>query len=497
MLKRESGILLHITSLPGKYGIGDLGKGAYEFVDFLEKTQQKLWQVLPLGVTGYGDSPYQAFSAFAGNPYFIDLDEFLERKMLSDSDLKILKELNREEKINYGTLYNERYKVLRKAYENFKKIDEYLEIEKIKKRYSSWLPEYSLFMALKNHFNGVSWQEWPRAYRVRDKKVLSQAKVELKDEIEFYIFLEYFFRKQWLKLKEYANTKGIKIIGDIPIFVSTDSVDTWTKPEMFQFDKNLRPKKVAGCPPDAFSATGQLWGNVLYNWKVIKKDGYKWWIDRIKDCFKLYDIVRIDHFRGFDSYWAIPARDKTAKNGKWEIGPGIELFKIIKKKLGNVAIIAEDLGFLTSRVKKLLKDSGYPGMKILQFGFDGRIDNEYLPEFAPKNSITYTGTHDNQTTRGWCENLTEKDIKFSKEYLQKYLNEKIEELNPRYFIEAAFKSKSNWVIIPMQDLLNLDDGARMNTPSTLGNNWCWRLKNLNISDENIEYLKEITQKYQR
>lgn len=497
MLKRESGILLHITSLPGKYGIGDLGKGAYEFVDFLEKTQQKLWQVLPLGVTGYGDSPYQAFSAFAGNPYFIDLDEFLERKMLSDSDLKILKELNREEKINYGTLYNERYKVLRKAYENFKKIDEYLEIEKIKKRYSSWLPEYSLFMALKNHFNGVSWQEWPRAYRVRDKKVLSQAKVELKDEIEFYIFLEYFFRKQWLKLKEYANTKGIKIIGDIPIFVSTDSVDTWTKPEMFQFDKNLRPKKVAGCPPDAFSATGQLWGNVLYNWKVIKKDGYKWWIDRIKDCFKLYDIVRIDHFRGFDSYWAIPARDKTAKNGKWEIGPGIELFKTIKKKLGNVAIIAEDLGFLTSRVKKLLKDSGYPGMKILQFGFDGRIDNEYLPEFAPKNSITYTGTHDNQTTRGWCENLTEKDIKFSKEYLQKYLNEKIEELNPRYFIEAAFKSKSNWVIIPMQDLLNLDDGARMNTPSTLGNNWCWRLKNLNISDENIEYLKEITQKYQR
>lgn len=497
MLKRESGILLHITSLPGKYGIGDLGKGAYEFVDFLEKTQQKLWQVLPLGVTGYGDSPYQAFSAFAGNPYFIDLDEFLERKMLSDSDLKILKELNREEKINYGTLYNERYKVLRKAYENFKKIDEYLEIEKIKKRYSSWLPEYSLFMALKNHFNGVSWQEWPRAYRVRDKKVLSQAKVELKDEIEFYIFLEYFFRKQWLKLKEYANTKGIKIIGDIPIFVSTDSVDTWTKPEMFQFDKNLRSKKVAGCPPDAFSATGQLWGNVLYNWKVIKKDGYKWWIDRIKDCFKLYDIVRIDHFRGFDSYWAIPARDKTAKNGKWEIGPGIELFKTIKKKLGNVAIIAEDLGFLTSRVKKLLKDSGYPGMKILQFGFDGRIDNEYLPEFAPKNSITYTGTHDNQTTRGWCENLTEKDIKFSKEYLQKYLNEKIEELNPRYFIEAAFKSKSNWVIIPMQDLLNLDDGARMNTPSTLGNNWCWRLKNLNISDENIEYLKEITQKYQR
>lgn len=497
MLKRESGILLHITSLPGKYGIGDLGKGAYEFVDFLEKTQQKLWQVLPLGVTGYGDSPYQAFSAFAGNPYFIDLGEFLERKMLSDSDLEILKELNKEEKINYGALYNERYKVLRKAYENFKKIDEYLEIEKIKNRYSSWLPEYSLFMALKNHFNGVSWQEWPKNFRVRDKETIYKAKKELKDEIEFYIFLEYFFRKQWLKLKKYANSKGIKIIGDIPIFVSTDSVDTWTKPEMFQFDKNLRPKKVAGCPPDAFSATGQLWGNVLYNWKVIKKDGYKWWINRIKDCFKLYDIVRIDHFRGFDSYWAIPARDKTAKNGKWEIGPGIKLFKTINKNLGNISIIAEDLGFLTSRVKRLLKDSGYPGMKILQFGFDGREENEYLPEFASKNSVIYTGTHDNQTTESWCRELSEEQKRFATNYLEKYLDKKIDSLDTKDFIEAAFKSKSNWAIIPMQDLLKLDDSSRMNTPSTLGNNWNWKLKTLDISDENIEYLKEITKKYKR
>lgn len=497
MLKRASGILLHITSLSGKYGIGDLGKGAYEFVDFLEKAEQKLWQVLPLGVTGYGDSPYQAFSAFAGNPYFIDLDEFLEKGLLENSDLKILEELNAEEKVNYGTLYVERYKVLKKAYESFKNSDEYLEIEKIKNRYSKWLPEYALFMALKNKFNGVSWQEWPMLYRVRDKKVLSQAKEELKDEINFYIFLEYFFRKQWMRLKEYANSKGVKIIGDIPIFVSTDSVDTWTKPQMFQFDKNLRPKRVAGCPPDMFSEDGQLWGNVLYNWKAIKEDNYSWWIERVRDCFKLYDIVRIDHFRGFDSYWSIPAKDRTAKNGKWEIGPGIELFKAIKKKLGNVPIIAEDLGFLTSRVKKLLKDSGYPGMKILQFGFDGRLDNDYLPEFAPKNSVIYTGTHDNQTTRGWSENLSEKDSKFSKEYLEKYLGREIRTLDTNCFVEAAFKSKANWAIIPLQDLLNLDDRARMNTPSTLGNNWDWRLKDLSNLDSIVTSLKEITKKYGR
>ncbi|MGL4896955.1 MAG: 4-alpha-glucanotransferase, partial [Cetobacterium sp.] len=315
MLKRESGILLHISSLNGRYGIGDFGKSAYEFVDMLKRSNQKLWQILPLGITGYGDSPYQSFSAFAGNPYFIDLDEFLEMGLIEDKDLVELKKINEEEKINYEKLYIERYKVLRKAYANFKNKEEYQELKKFENKHSRWLSEYALFMSLKNRFNGVSWQEWPRAFRVRDKNVLKSSKNELNYDIEFYIFLEYFFRKQWKKLKNYANRNNVKIIGDIPIFVSTDSVDTWINPEMFQFDRKLKPRKVAGCPPDAFSVDGQLWGNVLYNWQVIKATDYSWWIDRIKDCFNLYDVVRIDHFRGFDSYWSIPAQDKTARNG--------------------------------------------------------------------------------------------------------------------------------------------------------------------------------------
>lgn len=500
MLKRSSGILMHITSLPSEYGIGDFGKKAYEFVDFLKTSNQKLWQVLPLGATGYGDSPYQSFSAFAGNPYFIDLNEFLEKKLIEKTDLKELEKLNKEEKVNYGALYLERYKVLRKAYNNFKNTEEYIEIEKMKNRYSTWLPDYALFMALKNHFNGVSWQEWPRAYKVRDKKVISQAKIDLKDEIEFYIFLEYFFRKQWLKLKEYANEKGIKIIGDIPIFVSTDSVDTWVKPWMFQFDKNLRPRRVAGCPPDAFSLDGQLWGNVLYNWKAIKADGYSWWIERIKDCFKLYDVVRIDHFRGFDSYWSIPAQAKTARDGKWEIGPGIDLFRTINKALGELPIIAEDLGFLTPRVEKLLKDSGYPGMKILQFGFGGDEKNGYLPTNVTKNSVIYTGTHDNETLIGWYLQAREDEKEFCHKYLSQYLNydeEYIKEHLNDAFMEAMWKSKSVYAIVPMQDLLYLDSSARMNTPSTLGDNWCWRIKDLNIDEKKINLLKELTTKYKR
>lgn len=500
MLKRSSGILMHITSLPGDYGIGDFGKGAYDFIDLLEKGDQKLWQVLPLGVTGYGDSPYQAFSAFAGNPYFIDLNEFLEKKLIEVSDLIELKKLNKEDKINYGALYKEKYKVLRKAYINFKNTTEYLEIEKIKNKNSKWLLDYALFMALKNKFHGVSWQEWPRAYRFRDKKVLFKAKQELKEEIEFYIFLEYFFRKQWIKLKKYANNKGIKIIGDIPIFVSTDSVDTWVKPWMFQFDKNLKPKRVAGCPPDVFSIDGQLWGNVLYNWKAIKKDSYSWWIERIRDCFKLYDIVRIDHFRGFDSYWSIPAAAKTARDGKWEIGPGIELFREINKALREVQIIAEDLGLLTPRVKKLLKDSGYPGMKILQFGFDGDEKNGYLPTNVPKNSVIYTGTHDNQTLVGWHSQAREDEKEFCYKYLAEYLNKDenfIEKNLNNSFIEAMWKSKSIYAVVPIQDLLSLNDSARMNTPSTLGNNWCWRIKSLKIDEEKIEFLKGLTKKYRR
>lgn len=499
MLKRSSGILMHISSLSGEYGIGDFGKCAYDFIDFLHAAGQKLWQILPLGVTGYGDSPYQAFSAFAGNPYFIDLNEFLEKGWITKEDLSTLSEINKDEKIRYDLLYTERYKVLRKGFESFKKTKEYFEITKMISKYSKWLPDYALFMALKNSFGGVSWQEWPRAYRFRDLKTIKKAKVELKDDIEFYIFLEYLFRKQWLKLKKYANSKNIKIIGDIPIFVSTDSVDTWTNPKMFQFDKQLRPKKVAGCPPDVFSLDGQLWGNVLYNWKEIKKDGFTWWINRIRDCFYLYDIVRIDHFRGFDSYWSIPASAKTARTGKWEQGPGIELFKAIRKALGNKPIIAEDLGFLTPRVQKLLKDSGYPGMKILQFAFDGDLSNGFLPTNYTKNCVTYTGTHDNQTLIGWLETGS-KEKEFCIDYLAKFLGKTKEDISSDIvysMIETIWKSKAIFSLAQMQDFLALDDTARMNTPSILGGNWEWRMDKAALSDELILKIKKITKLYHR
>ncbi|MGL5230083.1 MAG: 4-alpha-glucanotransferase [Cetobacterium sp.] len=500
MLKRSSGILMHISSLNGKYGIGDFGKSAYEFIDFLKLGKQKLWQILPLGTTGYGDSPYQSFSAFAGNPYFIDLDEFVDKKYIDRKDLKKLEELNEEGTVNYEALYIERYVVLRKAYVEFKKSGEVEVLEKFKEKYSSWLPEYALYMSLKNNFGGVSWQEWPREFKLRDKKALKKSRIDLKDDINFYIFLEYFFRKQWMDLKKYANKNNVKIIGDIPIFVSTDSADVWEHPEMFQFDKKLKPKKVAGCPPDAFSEDGQLWGNILYNWKEIKKDNYKWWIDRVRDCFKIYDIVRIDHFRGFDSYWSIPALSKTAKNGRWEKGPGMDLFRAIKNSLGNVDIIAEDLGFLTPRVERLLKDSGYPGMKILQFGFGTDESNGYLPTNVTKNSVIYTGTHDNQTLLTWYKTSRDEEKDFCHTYLANYLNKKVEDVEKdivKAMMEAMWKSLAVFSIIPMQDLLYLEEEGRMNTPSTLGDNWKWRVKENQLTQDIPKLLAELSQKYKR
>lgn len=500
MLKRSSGILLHVSSLNGKYGIGDFGQGAYEFIDFLKRNNQKLWQILPLGITGYGDSPYQSFSAFAGNPYFIDLDEFLNENLIKEDDLKELKKINEEEKVNYEKLFIEKYKVLKKAYVAFKEKKDMKELEKHKNKYSKWLPEYALFMALKNNFNGVSWQEWPRNFKLRDKKSLKIAKKELSDEINFYIFLEYYFRNQWDKLKKYANENGVKIVGDIPIFVATDSSDTWLAPEMYQFDKKLKPKRVAGCPPDAFSEDGQLWGNVLYNWKAMKKENYAWWVERVRDSFKLYDVVRIDHFRGFDSYWSIPALDKTARNGKWKIGPGIDLFRVIKEKLGEVDIIAEDLGFLTPRVRKLLRDSGYPGMKIFEFAFGEDENNENLPTNISKNTVVYTGTHDNQTFLGWYKSAPTLEQEFCVNYLAKYLDKKESEILKDVVFnatEALWKSNAIISIIPMQDLLNLGNEARMNTPSTLGNNWNWRLR-ADLKDENLgKELAKITKMYKR
>ena len=499
MKNRSSGILLHITSLPGEYGIGDFGKCAYEFVDFLEESHQKYWQILPMGTTGYGDSPYQSFSAFAGNPYFIDLNALVKMDILTKDDLTSLKELNSTSNIQYDRLYIERYKVLKKAFFNFKNKYSLNILENFKHKNIWWLDNYSLYMAIKNRFNGKSWLEWPRNYKFRDKKTLKEARVELKEDIQYHIFLQYLFNKQWSELKSYANNKNIKIIGDIPIFIATDSADTWENPKMFCFDKKLQPKKVAGCPPDAFSSDGQLWGNVLYNWKYIENDGFKWWIKRIKSCFKLYDTVRIDHFRGFESFWAIPAKAKTARFGKWESGPGMKLFNSIKKSLGDLDIIAEDLGFLTPKVHKLLKDSGFPGMKILEFAFDSREESDYLPHKYPKKSVAYTGTHDNQTVTGWYNSVNKKDKEFCDNYLNTFLKDKNSEnqsINWK-FIEALWSSNSQLVIAPMQDFLGLGDSSRMNTPSTLGNNWIWRVDKSSLDHTLSKKIATLTDRYKR
>lgn len=501
MFERSSGILMHISSLPSEYGIGDFGKKAYEFVDFLEASEQKLWQVLPMGPTGYGDSPYQSFSTYAGNPYFIDIEDLYNLGYLEDNDLNYMKEINYDDNLDYEQLYERKTKILQKAYKNFikdnkKEIKE--EFENFKAKNSWWLGNYSLYMALKLKFNGKSWQDWAKDYKYKNtKKIIIDE--ELKKNIDYFSFVQYTFYKQWFKLKEYANSKGIKIIGDIPIFVATDSADTWANSDIFQFDKYKRPKRVAGCPPDYFSKTGQLWGNVLYDWNKIKKSGYQWWIKRIEYSFKIYDIVRIDHFRGFEAYWSISAKDETAIKGHWEKGPGLEFFRVLERRIGKKPIIAEDLGLLTDGVRKLLKRSGFPGMKILEFAFDSN-DSDYLPHKYEKNSVAYTGTHDNNTVEGWYKGVTPEVKYYCDEYLKKYLTEK----NSNYwdpinwrFINAIWASKANIAIVQMQDLLGLGEDSRMNAPSTLGKNWKWRLKSYELSQEIANKLKDVTRKFNR
>lgn len=501
MFERSSGILMHISSLPSEYGIGDFGKKAYEFVDFLEASEQKLWQVLPMGPTGYGDSPYQSFSTYAGNPYFIDIEDLYNLGYLDDNDLNYMKEINYDDNLDYEQVYERKTKILQKAYKNFikdnkKEIKE--EFENFKAKNSWWLENYSLYMALKLKFNGKSWQDWAKDYKYKNtKKIIIDE--ELKKNIDYFSFVQYTFYKQWFKLKEYANSKGIKIIGDIPIFVATDSADTWANSDIFQFDKYKRPKRVAGCPPDYFSKTGQLWGNVLYDWNKIKKSGYQWWIKRIEYSFKIYDIVRIDHFRGFEAYWSISAKDETAIKGHWEKGPGLEFFRVLERRIGKKPIIAEDLGLLTDGVRKLLKRSGFPGMKILEFAFDSN-DSDYLPHKYEKNSVAYTGTHDNNTVEGWYKGVTPEVKYYCDEYLKKYLTEK----NSNYwdpinwrFINAIWASKANIAIVQMQDLLGLGEDSRMNAPSTLGKNWKWRLKSYELSQEIANKLKDVTRKFNR
>ena len=491
---RRNGMLLPIASLPSPYGIGGFSKEAYEFIDLLEETGQKLWQILPLGPTSYGDSPYQSFSTFAGNPYFIDLDTLAEKGWLTKEACEASDYGDNESYIDYGRIYNSRFVLLKQAFLN----SEILSDEKFTefcKANQHWLPDYALYMALKNQNDGKSWIEWEEEIRLRKPEAVEYYKKELEEECNFYEFLQYEFHEQWTKVKEYAHEKGIQIVGDVPIYVAFDSADTWANPELFQLDEKNLPLGVAGCPPDAFSATGQLWGNPLYNWAYHKKTGYDWWLKRIAYCFDLYDIVRIDHFRGFDEYYSIPYGDETAVNGHWEKGPGMDLFNTVKEKLGELDIIAEDLGFLTESVFQLLKDSGYPGMKVLQFAFDPSEDSDYLTYKYQRNCVVYTGTHDNDTTAGWFEKLSDGDREVALRYMNSFYTPKEEQHWD--LIALAMRSTADTCIIPVQDFLGLGSEARINMPSTLGDNWKWRMTKGAFSEELKEKIRRMTKLYGR
>lgn len=475
--ERRCGVLLPISSLPSKYGIGCFSKEAYEFVDHLVEAGQSYWQILPLGPTGYGDSPYQSFSTFAGNPYFISLEGLVEEGVLSKEDCESADFGNREDDIDYEKLYKQRYILLKKAYKN-SRISENREFTDFCAMEEQWLSDFSLFMAVKNErFDGRPWSEWTDDIKLREGAAIDSYRKELEDEIEFQKYIQFKFYKQWDSLKSYANEKGIKIIGDIPIYVAMDSADAWANPKLFKLDANNCPIDVAGCPPDSFSATGQLWGNPIYDWNYHKESGFEWWIKRIEKCFNMYDVLRIDHFRGFDEYYAIPFGDSTAERGHWEKGPGMDLFNAIENKLGKRHIIAEDLGFVTESVKQLVRDSGYPNMKVLEFAFDSRDSSDakdYLPHNYAANCVVYTGTHDNEPLMSWLTNISPKELEDVRSYVRDF-DGSLERICQK-LIALSMLSPADLCIIPMQDYLGLSESARMNKPSTLGNNWRWRLK---------------------
>ena len=483
---------MHISSLPSPYGIGTMGKEARKFADFLEKAGQKYWQILPICPTSYGDSPYQSFSSFAGNPYFIDLETLCKEKLLKRSECESFPWGENPHYVDYGVMYQSRYQLLRLAFNRFKK-DIPDEFYTFCKKEAEWLEEYALFMALKDAHGGVAWFEWEDELRLRKPEALEAARREYADNILFYKMLQYLFYKQWWSLKEYVNGKGIEIVGDVPIYVAGDSADVWANPSQFYLDENLNPIDVAGCPPDAFSADGQLWGNPLFRWDVMKKDNYEWWTKRIKAVSKLYDVVRIDHFRGFDSYYAIPAKDTTAKNGEWRQGPGMDLFKTLKRRLGKLNIIVEDLGFLTPSVLKLVADSGFPGMKVVQFAFDSREGSNYLPHTYPTNCVVYTGTHDNDTIMGWMKTAPKASVKFAKEYL----NLTKEEGYNWGMMRGAWGSVADTAIVTMQDIIGAGSEARMNTPSTLGGNWEWRATSDQIDNKLAKRVYKYMEMYGR
>ena len=489
---RSSGILLPISALPTRYGIGGFSEEAYEFVDQLCRAGQKNWQILPLGPTGYGDSPYQSFSTFAGNPYYISLDKLKDEGLLTEQECLEADCGENPRKVDYGRIYRTRFQALRKAFERFREDEAYREYAA---RNSFWLEDYCLYMAIKHSQGDAGWDQWPEGLRNREPDALEAARRELQEELRFYRFQQYQFSRQWKKLKDYANQKGVRMIGDLPIYVAPDSADAWASPELFQFDEEKKPEGVAGCPPDGFSATGQLWGNPLYRWEYHRQTGYQWWIQRIRHCFQLYDVVRIDHFRGFEAYYSIPYGDATAQNGHWEQGPGMELFRRLKEELGEMNIIAEDLGFLTEGVYRMLAETGYPGMKVLEFAFDSREESDYLPHNYSHNCVVYTGTHDNNTLAGWYQEMNDHDRWFAGEYMNNKKSSP-EEL-PWDFIRLAMSSVADLAVVPIQDYLGLGAEARFNYPSTLGGNWEWRLLPGEITDGLLEKIRHMTKLYGR
>ncbi len=488
---RKSGILMHITSLPGPYGIGSMGKSAYDFVDFLVDAGQSYWQILPLSPTGYGNSPYQSFCTFAGNHYLIDLDKLVEEGLLEQKDLEDITWPEETGRVDFGHLYNNRNLLLHKAFSRFVPNEDY---EEFVKDTAEWLEDYALFMALKEKFGGTDWQKWTLILMMRLPEVLDAYRLELDEGIRYQYFLQYQFRRQWQALRRYANGKGIKIIGDVPIYVPLDSADVWQSPFLFQLGPSRRPKMVAGCPPDSFSADGQLWGNPLYDWDAMKRSGYDWWIRRLRAAAQMYDVVRLDHFRGFESYWAIPAGDKTAAGGHWMKGPGNDFMDMLKECLPDLKFIAEDLGFVTEEVKALREYSGYPGMKVMEFAFDSREEGNYLPHLYPENSVVYSGTHDNLTLRQWFDEADPADVAEAKAYLG--LNE--EEGYIWGVIRGCMSSVSKLCVIQMQDYLGLGGEARMNFPGTLSDaNWTWRAKPGFTSPELAEKIRTMTLRYGR
>ena len=492
-IKRSCGILMPISSLPSPYGIGTLGKEAYAFVDFLAKAGQSWWQMLPVGPTSYGDSPYQSFSAYAGNPYFVDLTVLLEDGLVTRAELDAMDWGSDPAKVAYEKIYLSRFVLLQKATERGWKRDEKA-VAAFAKENAAWLDNYVLFMALKRRFGMVAWTEWPdEDIRLHRPAAVERYRKELAEDIRLFTYIQYLFYRQWDALRAYAHSKGVGIIGDMPIYVAMDSADVWAEPGSFQLDEKNVPTEVSGCPPDSFSADGQLWGNPLYNWDVMKRDGYGWWIRRIAGAARLYDILRIDHFRGLESYWAVPYGEPTAKNGRWVKGPGMDLMSVLIGWFPNLQFIAEDLGFLTPEVHQLLKDSGLPGMKVLEFAFDSREPSNYLPHTYERNCVCYAGTHDNPPILLWKDDADAADIDMAVRYLG--LNEA--EGFHWGVLRGGMSSVADLFVAQMQDYLGLGAGARMNVPGILGGNWQWRMKPGQLDDALAKKLADMARIYGR